>query len=506
MGTNVKRLRELITGIDEPLQVAGDAPDAPIASVDYDSRRIANGSLFVAVEGFQSDGHRFVTAAVDAGAAAAVVSRARLPEFAPLAERGVAIIGSDNTRRALSALSAAFYDNPSAGMTVIGVTGTNGKTSITYMLEAIMRAAGRVPGVIGTVNYRWCGRETAAPNTTPESRDLQQLIAEMRDDGVDTLIMEVSSHGLALGRVDHVAFTAAIFTNLTRDHLDFHADFEDYFAAKKRLFTLLGGLPGDRAGIVNVDDDYGRRLARDFAGASYPVLGFGMHDDAAYRVDPASVVNSLEGIAYTLSRPDGGGRIALPLAGRFHVYNSLAAVATAHRLGISFDCIRDALAGIAHIPGRFNTIASRLGFHVVVDYAHTDDALRKLLTSVRELRPRRLITVFGCGGDRDRAKRPLMGRAAAELSDHVIVTSDNPRTEDPARIIEDIRAGIDGRAYEVEPDRARAIAAGIAMASAGDIVVIAGKGHEDYQIVGRAKIHFDDREMARKFIAQREAA
>lgn len=506
-GTDSKSLHGLLRALDGTIEAPAAGADVPIGSVEYNSRNVVPGSLFVAIEGFQADGHRFVSTAVDNGATAVVVSRARLSEFSVLASRGVAVYGAVNTRRALSCLSAAFYGNPTGTMLVIGVTGTNGKTSITYMLEAIMGVAGRVPGVIGTVNYRWRGKTLAAPNTTPESRDLQQIIRMMRDDGVDTLIMEVSSHGLALDRVDHIDFNCAIFTNLTRDHLDFHSDFEDYFSAKRRLFELLEGVGKDvRVGIVNADDEYGRRLLADFAGASYPVMGFGTSRDAAYRVDTASVENAMAGIRYVLARPEGCGQVAMRLAGNFHVYNSLAALAAAHRLGVSFDQIREALAGISIIPGRFNTISSRIGFHVVVDYAHTDDALRKLLASVRELRPRRLITVFGCGGDRDRAKRPLMGRAAAELSDYVIVTSDNPRTEDPEKIIEEIRAGIDARAYDVEPDRARAIAAGIAMAVEGDIVVIAGKGHEDYQIIGKTKHHFDDVEMARKFIAEREAA
>ncbi len=481
---------------------SGDA-GCVISSIEYNSARVTEGSLFVAIEGTQSDGHSYVRDAVDRGASAVVVSSGRLAGFGDLGGK-TALLASADTRRALSILSAAFYGFPSSGMTVIGVTGTNGKTSITYMLESILKSAGRTPGVIGTINYRWKGGLVPAPNTTPESRDVQEIVRAMADDGVDALVMEVSSHGLKLGRVDDVEFDAGVFTNLTRDHLDFHLTFEDYFASKLRLFDLVGRSGKTRrAGIVNCDDEYGRTILSGKASRFYPLFGFGLSDDADYRVDKSSIKNSIDGVSYRMDRPLPGAAIDLHLAGGFHVFNSLAAFAAAHAIGIAPGAITAGLSGLSTVPGRFDRIRSGDGFGVVVDYAHTDDALAKLLQSARELSPRRIITVFGCGGNRDKTKRPLMGETASRLSDVVIVTSDNPRREEPGDIIGDILAGMKGASYDVEPDRERAIAMAIERAGEGDIVVIAGKGHEDYQIIGTEKRHFDDREMAMKYIAAR---
>lgn len=481
---------------------AGDA-GVVISSIEYNSAGVVPGSLFVAIEGTQSDGHSYVRDAVARGASAVVVSVARAAEFGDLSGKAV-LIASPDTRRALSALSSAFFGAPSSGMLVIGVTGTNGKTSITYMLESILKEAGREVGVIGTINYRWKGGEAPAPNTTPESRDLQAMMRAMADDGVDALVMEVSSHGLKLGRVDDVEFDAGIFTNLTRDHLDFHRSFEDYFASKLLLFDLVGRFKKGRcAGIVNCDDEYGQTILRGRGERPYPLFGFGLSEHADYRAQASSIRNSIEGVRYTLERPAPGAVIDLRVAGGFHVYNSLAAFAAAHALGVPAETIVGGLSRLSTVPGRFDRIRSDDGFGVIVDYAHTDDALAKLLESARELSPRRLITVFGCGGNRDKTKRPLMGRAAASLSDVVIVTSDNPRKEEPGAIINDILSGMKGARYDVEPDRERAIAMAIERAEEGDIVVIAGKGHEDYQIVGTEKRHFDDREVAMKYIAAR---
>ncbi len=482
--------------------VSGDT-GRTISSIEYNSAEVGEGSLFVAIEGTQSDGHRYVRDAALRGAAAVVVSAARAAEFGDIPAK-TTLLASADTRRALSALSAAFYGFPSSGMLVLGVTGTNGKTSISYMLESILKRAGRTPGVIGTINYRWKGSLVPAPNTTPESKDVQEIMRSMADDGVDALVMEVSSHGLKLGRVEDVEFDAVIFTNLTRDHLDFHLTFEDYFASKLRLFDLLerSGKPR-RAGIVNSDDEYGRTILLGKDTRPYALFGFGLSDDAEYRPDASSIRNTIDGVSYRLVRPQPGAAIDLHVAGGFHVYNSLAAFAAAHAIGIPVDAITAGLSGLSSIPGRFDRIRSDDGFGVVVDYAHTDDALAKLLQSARELSPRRIITVFGCGGNRDRTKRPLMGRTASKLSDVVIVTSDNPRKEEPGAIINEILAGMKGASFDVEPDRERAIAMAIAQAVEGDIVVIAGKGHEDYQIIGTEKRHFDDREIAMKYIAAR---
>jgi UDP-N-acetylmuramoyl-L-alanyl-D-glutamate--2,6-diaminopimelate ligase len=509
MAADIKKetmtIHGLIAGYGGAIELlAGDGSRA-VASVEYDSRKVAEGSLFVAVEGFSRDGHRFVGSAVDRGASAVVVSRARADEFLPLASRGVAVLAADDCRRALSGLSAAWYGFPSREMTVIGITGTNGKTSTTYMLESIAKEAGMVPGVIGTIDYRWKGVRIPAPNTTPESRDLQEIMRRMRVDGVDCLIMEVSSHGLELQRADDIDFDVAVFTNLTRDHLDFHRDFDHYFSAKKRLFSILdSSVKADKTGLVNLDDAYGAALFDGRGAYCYPLLGFGEAAGAGFHVRTESIVNAIGGVSYTVDTPGGAVDIALKTAGRFNVYNSLAALAAALSLGLPVEAVKRGLAAMSTVPGRFDTISSALGFHVVVDYAHTDDALQKLLLSARELKPARIITVFGCGGNRDKSKRPLMGKTAVELSDLAIVTSDNPRKERPDDIISDILEGITTKNYEVNPDRKSAIGRAIAMAEKGDIVVIAGKGHEDYQIIGEVKHHFDDREIAREFIAGRE--
>jgi UDP-N-acetylmuramoyl-L-alanyl-D-glutamate--2,6-diaminopimelate ligase len=478
--------------------------DADFHAVEYDSRAVKHGSLFVAVKGYSSDGHDYVRKAADSGAAAVVVDKSRVSDFTDL---GIPVIAAEDSRFALSYVSAAFYGHPSRKMKVIGVTGTNGKTSTTYMIESILRFAGHTPGVIGTVNYRWKDKVLDAPNTTPESADLQKMFGAMHSEGVDAVVMEVSSHGLYLGRADDISFDGAVFSNLTRDHLDFHKTFEEYFSAKCRLFELVGKNGKRKSfGAVNADDEYGRRIIADAPKYGYPILGYGYGEASVYRVDAGSVKNGIQGISYRIHFEGKPYEIKLKLGGTFHVYNSLSAFAACHALGIDDDAIIEGLASLESVPGRFDAIHSKLGFSVVVDYAHTNDALEKLLTSAKGLKPRRVISVFGCGGDRDKTKRPLMGRVACELSDHAIVTSDNPRTEDPNAIIEDILAGIKeykGK-YEVEPDREKAIERAIGMASEGDLVVLAGKGHEDYQIIGKTKHHFDDREIARKLIARRE--
>ncbi|TAL35714.1 MAG: UDP-N-acetylmuramoyl-L-alanyl-D-glutamate--2,6-diaminopimelate ligase [Spirochaetes bacterium] len=480
--------------------------DRIISSIEYNSSKVQPGSLFAAIQGFQSDGHAYVEDAIGRGAAAVLVSASRATEFARTGGRGVALLLAENTRAGLSRLSAAFCGFPARGLTVIGITGTNGKTSITYMLESICREAGRVPGVIGTVDYRWRGKSVAAPNTTPESKDLQELIRAMAGDGVDTVVMEVSSHALKLNRADDIEPNVAVFTNLTRDHMDFHPDFEDYFEAKKRLFALVQACGKERkAGVVNADDEYGARILSGSGAYTYPVHALSARGEAAYAVEPGSIVNTIEGVRYALARPVKGAEIRLRVPGTFQVYNSLCALGAAHALGLPWDAIVRGLEKVESIPGRFDCVRSGMGFSAIVDYAHTGDALEKLLESARELAAGRLITVFGCGGDRDRTKRPLMGDIASRLSDRVIVTSDNPRTEVPDAIIRDILAGITGKNFEIEPDREKAIREAIFMARPGDLVVIAGKGHEDYQITGTVKRHFDDREIARAFMREREA-
>lgn len=498
-------LSELIesSGIDV-VPFGGSMADIEIVSVEYDSRNVREGSLFIAVEGFVADGHDFISQAVEAGAAAVGVNEKRMNEFSSLAENKVVLFGVKETRSALSALSAAFFRHPSREMLVLGVTGTNGKTSITYMLESILEVAGMTTGVVGTVNYRWGGSELPAPNTTPESKDLHQLLFSMKEDGVTAAIMEISSHALDLSRADHIAFDGAIFTNLTQDHLDFHKDFESYFKAKVKLFDILEMSPKKKkAGVVNGDDAYGRRLLEEKAGSHVPMIAFGTDESADYQADSSSIVNKITGLAYRVVKPEPAVDVSLQLAGTFHVYNSLGAFTLCSALGVETKTIVKGLEKLETVPGRFDVVQSPEGFAVVVDYAHTGDALEKLLASLQDLEHNRIITVFGCGGDRDRTKRPVMGKIALDNSDLAIVTSDNPRTEDPQQIIDDIVAGMKGDCFRVVLDREEAIARAVGMGNVGDIIVIAGKGHEDYQILGTEKIHFDDREMAHIYIDRR---
>jgi UDP-N-acetylmuramoyl-L-alanyl-D-glutamate--2,6-diaminopimelate ligase len=472
-----------------------------INSIEYDSRNVQKGSLFIAIEGFKNDGHSYINAALKKGASAVLIAKNRNQIYARLRANGTAMLTADDPRGALSRISAAFYGFPSRSMMMIGITGTNGKTSITYMLESIMKIHGMSTGVIGTINYRWGNKVLKAENTTPESKDLQQTLYRMKLDGVEVVIMEVSSHALELRRADDIDFDSVVFTNLTRDHLDFHHDFDSYFTAKKRLFDILeSSSKKGRCGVVNSDDPYGKSLYLIKNQFSYPVKCFGINAESDYMPDRQSIKNTIHGLSFKLERPVQGIEVNLKLLGTFQLYNSLAALAASHQMGVSFEEIAAGLGDLVSVPGRFDVLKTGKGFIVIVDYAHTVDALHKLLKSVSELEHRRIITVFGCGGDRDRTKRPLMGKAAEDNSDTAIVTSDNPRTEDPDSIIREIVSGFTKNNHEVIPDREQAIARAIDLAREGDIVVIAGKGHEDYQIIGTEKMHFDDKEAAGRYL------
>jgi UDP-N-acetylmuramoyl-L-alanyl-D-glutamate--2,6-diaminopimelate ligase len=497
-------------GVD-PLGTAGQ-PGDEVASVCYDSRLCGEGSLFVAIPGLKQDGHAFIADAVSSGARFIVHEG----EFRPPA--GVRAIRVRDSRRALGILGKNFFGDPSAGICLIAVVGTNGKTTVTYLIESILRAAGYTVGVLGTVNYRYAGKILPAPNTTPESFEMQRIIREMTDGGVTHVVAEVSSHALDLRRVDDCAFDLGIFTNLTQDHLDYHETMESYFGAKKRFFTEVlpaGGKGRRHSAIINADDPWGRRILQEAGqdGASKS-LTYGL--EAPSDITAAPVHLSLEGIEATLLM--GGARLPVSsrLLGGFNLSNILAAAAAAFALGIPGGSIRDGIAALIHVPGRLEKVSEAGQPAVFVDYAHTEDALRKVLESLSGFRKGRIITVFGCGGDRDRGKRPLMGKAATEGSDLAIVTSDNPRTEDPLEIIREIEAGIrvpkfsaitewdqhpNQKGYLVLPDRREAIAAAIGLAGPADIVLIAGKGHEDYQIIGNLKVPFDDRAVAREMLS-----
>lgn len=462
-------------------------PDVEISSVVADSRRVEAGALFVTVRGEKADGFEFAEEAQARGAATIVSDRPR-PE-------GISIpwITVENCRRATALLSARFFGDPASRMKLAGVTGTNGKTTTAVLLEGILARADGAAGFLGTVGYRWKGHCLEADRTTPESTRIASLLAEMLQDNVRACAMEVSSHALALERVAGLAFDVAVFTNLTRDHFDFHGDFEHYYAAKKSLFSLR---KPHAAGVVNTDDPFGRRLFDEIAP---PKLSFSPAGEPAADFRASGIGLGLSGTRFTVEGPAGAMPVASPLLGRFNVENLLAAWAAASSLGVAAETARASLAENPGAPGRMERVEAGQPFTILVDYAHTEDALRRLLSAVRELTDKTLILVFGCGGDRDRGKREPMGRAAAELSDIPIATSDNPRGEDPAAILQDVERGLKaGRAskYLKFVDRREAIATAIGLANSRSVVVIAGKGHETTQVIGSTAIPFDDRQVA----------
>jgi UDP-N-acetylmuramoyl-L-alanyl-D-glutamate--2,6-diaminopimelate ligase len=497
---------------------AGRAPfDAPVAlserdaartvvSVTSDSREVTQGSVFVALKGLKADGTAFARDAIARGAAA-VVSEAASP-----ADAGVPWIQVSDARLALAALAASFFGNPSDRLVLVGITGTNGKTTTSYVLASIFEAAGIKCGRIGTVGYQAGGGEVEATRTTPEAPELQRMLRDMVTAGCGACVMEVSSHALALRRVDYLHFSAVVFTNLTRDHLDFHRDMEAYFVAKRRLFELL---PAGGIGVSNLDDPRGAAFA---AAAPRPVT-YGIDSPADVRPGPLAL--SLDGLAFEVRTPRGTLALRSPLVGRPNAYNILAASATAMALDLGFSAIEAGIASLALVPGRFQVVSEpEDDVRVVVDYAHTDDALKNLLETARPLAAGRVITVFGCGGDRDRTKRPLMGAVAARLSDLVVITSDNPRSESPEQIIDEIKRGIVMPADRVPPrgqggpkstpylavvDRKAAIERAIQDARAGDLVLVAGKGHEKYQEIGDRVLPFDDVDVARGALARRRS-
>ena len=449
-----------------------------VLDVTCDSRTVTTGALFCCVRGEAADGHGFAREALDGGAAALLVERwLDLPATQALVP---------SVREAMGPVAARAFRQPSASMTMLGVTGTNGKTTTTYLLEAIARRTRLRPGVIGTIGARLAGEPAPLEHTTPEAPELHRMLARMRDDDVGLVAMEVSSHALAQRRVGGVVFDAVAFTNLSQDHLDYHASMQDYFDAKASLFTSRQA----RRGVVNTDDPFGRRLAE---GTEIPVSTFGVAADADLRA--TDVEASSSGLVFRVD----GMAVRSWLRGAFNVSNCLAAIALSRAVGIPDQAIVDGIGDVANVPGRVEPIEEGQGFIVVVDYAHTPEGLSGVLQAMRPLATGRLIVVFGCGGDRDRAKRPLMGKAATSTADRTIITTDNPRSEDPLAIIAEIEAGaVDGGGdYVVEPDRRAAIERALLDASPGDAVVIAGKGHETYQQLAGATIEHDDRVVAR---------
>ena len=491
------KIKELLTALPQ-YRCSGDQ-ERDIAAIITHSKKAFPESLFVALPGTKTDGGEWLDDAYARGARAFVTGR-------PYERQGAANIVVPDTGEALARLAARFYGEPTRGLQLAGITGTNGKTTTAYLLEAMCAAGGRNAGIVSTVAYRWAGVCIPADRTTPGPLELQEIFSRMAAGGVRTAIMEVSSHGLKQQRVGQCHFDAALFTNLTPEHLDYHVTMDDYFQSKRLLFNGL--LPSSeklvKTAVINIDDPRGPELARS---CTCPVVTFGISRGDVHAEEHDI---TLEGISAELFTPRGHVAIASRLIGRYNLSNILGAVALAQVLGLPAAAIREGAAAMAGAPGRMERIENSRGVLVFVDYAHTGDALENVLNTLRETGAGRIITVFGCGGDRDREKRPVMGAVAARLSSTVIITSDNPRSEEPGAIISQIEAGVAARGlarldapsaaegYYVVPDRRAAIAQAIGMAQRGDVVLIAGKGHEDYQLIGSEKIHFDDREEARR--------
>jgi len=474
-------VREVLSGVPITSEPPEKLWTAPVLGLDYDSRRIQPGYLFFAFAGARADGRAFAQGAVEKGAAAVL---SELP--APAGFAGVWITVAHG-RQALATAARNFYRKPDERLAVTGVTGTNGKTTTSFLIDSLLRHAGKITALIGTIEYRLGKQVRRAVNTTPESLDLFRIFEELESIGGTHATMEVSSHALALGRVHGIHFHTAVFTNLTRDHLDFHGTMEAYFQAKRLLFAE------PKVAIVNTDDEYGRRIA-----PQPKTITYGFEKGADLRASGLEMTFS--GLQFTAHYAGESIPLTSPLTGRINVYNILAACGAGLSHGLDWKTIAEGIQQTPRVPGRFETVEGGQPFLVVVDYAHTDDALRNVIAIARALPHKRVITLFGCGGDRDRSKRPLMGMAAGEASDFVVLTSDNPRSEDPLGIINDALVGL--RRYDtphvIEPDRQKAIYAALGEAQRGDVVILAGKGHEPYQVLKDQTIAFDDREVARQ--------
>lgn len=479
-------MEEFLSGLEYKVLQKGKE-DIKYTGMEYDSRKIEAGNIFVALEGAVVDGHKFIKNAVENGAKAILVSKEVPLEFP------VEYILVKDLRKNLGKIASEFYNYPQKKLKIIGITGTNGKTTSTYLLESILGE--EKVARIGTVEYKIGDEVIEAQNTTPESLDIVKICKKAVDKGLEYLVMEVSSHALALGRVSMLEFDVASFTNLTLDHLDYHESMQNYFEAKRKLFTMLKVKENS---VINIDDPYGEKLYKEFGGYSYS-----LKNESANLKGKILEFHS-DGQLVELELLDKKYIVKLAILGRYNLYNVLGVIGMALLLGKEADEVVSGLKELKGAPGRFELINCGQDYIVVVDYAHTGDALENILQSINELKKGRVITVFGCGGDRDPSKRPIMGEIAQRLSDIAILTSDNPRTEDPHKIIEDVLKGMDGNNYLVEENRELAIVKAIEIAKTNDIILIAGKGHEAYQILGRKKIHFDDREIARREIVKRK--
>lgn len=504
------KLSQLLTAI--PGFTLHGVDTLEISAITCDSRAVTPGTLFFALRGATVDGHDFIPAALQAGAAAVILEdEARAPIDVPW-------VTVTDGRSAMAAMAAEFHGNPTRDMPLIGITGTNGKTTTTYILEGILAAAGLAPAVLGTISYRYGTTCIEASHTTPESTELQAAFRALKDAGARSFVMEVSSHALEQKRVDGCHFNVGIFSNLTRDHLDYHQTMESYLEAKQRLFSELlkpSTEKPERRAVVNMDDPYGTAIAQS---SSCPVITYGI--DVQGDVQVSNIKSSVDGIRGTVLTPVGSIDFSSKLVGRFNLSNILAAASAGYALGLPLHTIKSGIESHTTVPGRMERVENTRGITVLVDYAHTGDALENVLTTLAALATGRIITVFGCGGDRDPGKRPIMGRIAARISDLAIATSDNPRTENPLTILDQVKAGIiplgiheynpselssgslGGKGFVMLENRAEAIRLAIRLAEPGDIVLLAGKGHEDYQIIGKTKHHFDDREQAAQACAE----
>ncbi len=496
--TTIMKLNEILSGV--ACEVHG-VMDMAVKGIAYDSRNVKQGYVFIALPGAHVDGRSFAGTAIEAGSEVIVTdTKLDLPA-------GITLVLVPDILGAMAKMSANFYDHPDKKMMMVGITGTNGKTTITYLVESIFTLAKLPTGVVGTVNYRYAGLEFASANTTPQSAELYRILNEMVKTRQAAAVMEVSSHALSLNRVGGMEFDIAVFTNLTRDHLDFHKDMEHYYEAKQLLFSGLQ--PGQKGfakhAVINVDDEWGRKLAASDINGT--LITYGINEPADITAE--NIKMDHRGTEFTIVCSQGRRRVSMRHLGQYNVYNALAAAGAALAAGIPLETVVQGLSNAPLVPGRLEKVDDGQPFAVVVDYAHTDDALSNALKALNELKTGRLITVFGCGGDRDRSKRPIMGEIATAMSDYVFVTSDNPRTEEPEKIALDIEVGIRRQHrtnYQVLLNREEAIAAAVAMAHKGDILLLAGKGHETYQIIGNEKIHFNDAEIAVKYIRQYHAS
>ncbi len=482
------KLQELLKGI-EIISSKGDL-DVEINGIVYDSRKTRKGNLFICVSGYKQDGHSYISDALQKGAAAVIVEK-------DVDAKGVALVKVHSSRAAMPLLASAFYRNPTQKLRLVGITGTSGKTTTTYLIKSIFEAAHKKIGLLGSISTQIGDKVYVSSKTTPESPDLQNLFREMVDMHMDYAVMEVSSHSLELGRVDGCKFSVGVFTNLTQDHLDFHKTMQSYREAKRKLFYKTRD-----ANIINIDDIHGKLIADEVSGLKTPLITFGIDNQADIMAKNIRIDS--KGVSFVLTTPEYETELKIKIPGKFSVYNALAAAAVAYALGIDRKTIREGLYKVGCVPGRSEIVETNTPYTVIIDYAHKPDGLEKILTAIRQYAKERIITLVGCGGDRDKEKRPMMGKIAGELSDYVIITSDNPRSEEPMDIIKQVEAGIKSTDcdYICIENRRDAIKFALKMAKPDDIVLLAGKGHETYQVLKDRTIPFDERDIIEELLRE----